>query len=462
MSMPADRVCSKQHELEWDDEQNTIRVHSTGSSTIVFDSFSSEADVQRRNLAANNISKLNQPERRFATEFNVCVSGDVTAILSASSVASYRTSDGRCNAQRRPDATPPPPLAASFSSVIMMGQSSPQVVSSASSCSASPLVVSSATPPATSASPPTDSELIAALAEEAAPSSSSPRPSMSFMNALSTVANQRVSASSTTSSSNRTDQLRKRCHDMLQQRTQRSNVHFQTVVFPPPAKRQCNLHHQGNDKPPPAGGADDRTTAAAAASSPPTASFFFASVPRPTEVHQTLVQATQNHLSKLPAAEAGHPLRCGGTSALPARGAHGNDARAVQPTSPPICNHGLGVHHPPASPVNLSSRPGSPSSPPLRISACTTSDAELTSMMGGSAFTPLYRRSQPPPPYTPDDSLLYDLRHQPRLSSSDLLFSSMACPVPVNGLLNLSDIHFRRSSEELIALSVLQELHTKK
>jgi hypothetical protein len=87
-------------------------------------------------------------------------------------------------------------------------------------------------------------------------------------------------------------------------------------------------------------------------------------------------------------------------------------------------------------------------------------------MIGGSAFTPLHRRSQPPlnsfAPYTHDESLLYDLRFQPRLSSSELHFSSMVCPVPVHGLLNLSDIHFRRSSEELIAISALQDLRSKK
>jgi hypothetical protein len=32
----------------------------------------------------------------------------------------------------------------------------------------------------------------------------------------------------------------------------------------------------------------------------------------------------------------------------------------------------------------------------------------------------------------------------------------------VAGLLNFSDMHFRRSSEELIALSVLQDLHMSK
>jgi hypothetical protein len=296
---------------------------------------------------------------------------------------------------------------------------------------------------------------------------------MSFMAALSTVASQRVR----TASSDRTDQLRKRCHDMLQQRTtptKRGNVHFQTVVFPPPppssSKRRCS----GGDEHAPAGGADDRAAGAAEAPTAAAASFFFASVPRPREVHQTLVQATQNQRPK-PPAEAGHPLCCGGTAAPPARGAHdddNDDARAALP----LCDHGVGAHRPaqtPGSPVTFDPRPGSPPPPPLRFSsyADAASDAELT--LDGSAFTPLLRRTQPlpsmmssaalPPP-TPDETLLglYDLRHPPRLSSSDLIFSSMACPVPVTGLLNLSDIHFRRSSEEMVAVSVLQELRTRK
>ena len=51
---------------------------------------------------------------------------------------------------------------------------------------------------------------------------------------------------------------------------------------------------------------------------------------------------------------------------------------------------------------------------------------------------------------------------QPRISSSDLIFTSMVCPVPIAGLINLSDVKLRRSSEEMLALSVLQDLGCKK
>jgi hypothetical protein len=47
---------------------------------------------------------------------------------------------------------------------------------------------------------------------------------------------------------------------------------------------------------------------------------------------------------------------------------------------------------------------------------------------------------------------------QPCLSSTDLIFTSMVCPVPVAGLINLSDVPLHSSSEEMIVLSVLQDL----
>jgi hypothetical protein len=38
-----------------------------------------------------------------------------------------------------------------------------------------------------------------------------------------------------------------------------------------------------------------------------------------------------------------------------------------------------------------------------------------------------------------------------RVSSSELFFNM--CPVPVTGLMNLSDIHIRRSSDEIVTLT---------
>ena len=478
MSIPADKidVSGQQREVQWDDATGNIHALSTGCSTIVFDSFSSEQDVHRRNTGVNNISKLNNPGQRFAADFNVRVSGEVTAILSASSVASYRVTD-----EKRKPQPPPEPVPASFSSVIANGggnNGSPMhssfspsmMVSSASSNSASPLVVSGTTPlPAVHS--PTDSELIASLAA-AAPSSSttSPSSSMSLLDALSMVANQRVRP--TAASDVRTDQLRKRCHEMLQQRgrgraavvNRHNNVHFQSVVFPPSSSER-------RDEPCSAGGvvADDR--AGEQPPHPPSTTSFFASVPRPREVHQTLMQATQNRRPSPPLpAEASHPLCCNGSATVPPGAVPVASYSHVCATAPPpsvsfaqslstsICgNSGNGT----AGNTRLDS-PGSPTEARFPFGADATPMAEVMAD-GGSAFTPLRRRRNPLPAF---DEPYYDHQHacdqQPRLSSLDLHFTSIVCPVPVAGLLNFSDMHFRRSSEELIALSVLQDLHMSK
>jgi hypothetical protein len=42
-----------------------------------------------------------------------------------------------------------------------------------------------------------------------------------------------------------------------------------------------------------------------------------------------------------------------------------------------------------------------------------------------------------------------------RFSSSDLVLATMACPVPVDGLMNLSDIRFHRSSDDMVTLAAV-------
>ena len=65
----------------------------------------------------------------------------------------------------------------------------------------------------------------------------------------------------------------------------------------------------------------------------------------------------------------------------------------------------------------------------------------------GSAFSlPVSRTTLPPLSFP-------DVNDGHRLSSSDIVFAALACPVPVDGLMNLSDLRFHRSSEELVALA---------
>jgi hypothetical protein len=63
--------------------------------TVVFDSYSPEHEVRRRNLKRNNASKLNHmPSNRFSADFNVRIRTDgVAAILCAETVSDYRVVD---------------------------------------------------------------------------------------------------------------------------------------------------------------------------------------------------------------------------------------------------------------------------------------------------------------------------------------------------------------------------------
>jgi hypothetical protein len=63
-------------------------------NTVVFDSFTPEPEVRRRNIMNNNISKINETSRHFRTEFSVRVHvSSVSAILCAGTVKEYRVVD---------------------------------------------------------------------------------------------------------------------------------------------------------------------------------------------------------------------------------------------------------------------------------------------------------------------------------------------------------------------------------
>ena len=81
----------------------------TAGNTLIFDSYTPEDEVNRRNIKKNNVSKLNQMQNRFPTGFCVGVRAtSVTAILSAGTVSRYRVVDKRTGdeieaSDKRPD-----------------------------------------------------------------------------------------------------------------------------------------------------------------------------------------------------------------------------------------------------------------------------------------------------------------------------------------------------------------------
>ena len=77
------------------DSIGDISAIDLSGNTIVFDSFSSETDVQARNRVVNSVSTCNDASKHFATNFNVRFSGNVAAVLSPSTVSSYRVVDAR-------------------------------------------------------------------------------------------------------------------------------------------------------------------------------------------------------------------------------------------------------------------------------------------------------------------------------------------------------------------------------
>ena len=531
------------------------------STTIVFDSFSDEQDVLRRDQQRNNISKINNPQRRFTTDFSVRVSGVVTAILSPNSVADYRVVDTKRAAMVSSRQAEP---AQSFSSVIAGGGGGgglhlhipppPSVMISSQS-------TTSAHSPMSAASP-SDSELIASLVE-AVPQSASPlypppppaaTTRTSFLTELSMVAN-RLYPTSTASpsplSSERTNLLRKRCQGtMLQQRgaqqhaasiiVQRQQQQQQEQTAAPMVNSDHHHHRDCEPETPDAvivvtpsfctPTAADSTAAlpsyaSASASSSSAFQSFFAPVPRPADVHRTLLQTAQAASARKRERDAdaqhggeaagaakycrgsggmdpdGDALHRSGSIGSAAGGGRGERCTGEQGAFSrgvaAFCSDSASFtasSFSAAAPVHVVNSSFNPTGRalPARVRrgeeegsgpfGATASFSSFTAASHAAAITtaevPSFRSHFLPPIATtllsssssmlaPADDFFSAMditthntlsRHHQRVSSSDLTFTSLACPVPVAGLLNLSDIQFRHSSEEIIALSVLQEL----
>jgi hypothetical protein len=93
-----DRLCNDQafqQTLTVQQDNGDIRVDCAAGTTVIFDSFSSEQEVQCRNMYLNSVSKINDPVRHFPVNFNVEVKGTVAAVLGPSTVSSYRVVDRR-------------------------------------------------------------------------------------------------------------------------------------------------------------------------------------------------------------------------------------------------------------------------------------------------------------------------------------------------------------------------------
>jgi hypothetical protein len=111
--------------IEVGDSVGDISAVNLSGSTVVFDSFSSEADVRARNPVVNSVSNCNdsarcgivvseanmsltgKKNRHFTTDFNVQFSGKVAAVLCPSTVASYRIVGPRSESLLPADKRPP-------------------------------------------------------------------------------------------------------------------------------------------------------------------------------------------------------------------------------------------------------------------------------------------------------------------------------------------------------------------
>ena len=548
----SDKKRGNQHQdsFEWTAEHHGASGGSTNcgidarfsdSNTIIFDSFSSEEDVRQRNLAVNNISKINDPGRRFAADFSVRVTGKVTTILSASTVSDYRVVDERRSVQNPMHALVAKPIA-SFSSVISAAPTTAAAIVegrilslTTTSSPTNPAVESpSFTYSSESTSPPTipvlssltDNELIESLAAASAKPTQVMvnREMVASLTALSTVATQKSNdiqfsqqLSTTPPSSTKTDQLRQRCHGLLQQRGggstnhQRQNMvialnnigknRSNTESDPMSTKQSADSSHSYTRDP-------MFVTFSSSASLPtPDTGSFFVSVPRPTEVHQTLLQTSQVGRKRDRNFDGDQLCRYGVQPnpsfsvdtdgyALNSSGSGVAASGIVPDSSSTFFRQDINASPPPSisaqslgsmadafsgNAVNVTGAPATPT----KRSPLSSLHEELTPSPTGmrifpvnapssaamsSAFTPLagfYRRLLPPMTTSASDA--YDVDYHPfqqqqRLSSTDIHLASMAfCPMPdAAERLNFSDIKFRRSSEEIIALCALSELSAKK
>ena len=474
-----------------------LHAHLSNSNTIIFDSFSSEVEVRKRNLVVNNISKINDPRRRFASEFNVRVTGKVTTILSASAVAEYRVVD-----DRRSGAQNMAKPIATFSSVI-----------SAASPVMARVVAMTTEPLAPVVSAESDNELIASLAAASVEQTMTIDDEvMTSLAALSAVATEKSNAveSTTPTTTTRTDQLRKRCHGLLQQREGATTHQRQNMVMDPHNVRIEPMHV--NQQYPVAYSAIFPHNTSMTSTTPHLSEpgSFFVSVPRPREVHETLLQTTQVR-RKRDSGELYHQSAGGiATTTVPAtifqrnsvfmdangyalNGSGGglaapnlvrnlsysffdqtiitDSASSVSASIGDTAGSGnssttLDSANSAATPTHQSTLSSfhenlTPSPSGDRNSSVNTSSGSAMS----SAFTPLsgYYRRLLPPIATPfvEDSAEYHPFQQPRVSSSEINFTSVLCSMP-GDTLNFADIMFHRSSEEIVALCALAELGAKK
>jgi hypothetical protein len=97
--MPDGVVSTRDFVQTMDLGSNDMNLSVTSGNTIIFDSFSPEAEVRKRNVRNNNVSKLNQIPNRFPTEFFVSLrASSVTAILCSNTVQDYKVIDKKSGA----------------------------------------------------------------------------------------------------------------------------------------------------------------------------------------------------------------------------------------------------------------------------------------------------------------------------------------------------------------------------
>lgn len=75
--------------LNVDDHTGNIKCSNIGGTSLIFDSYSDEDQVQSRNPIINNIRKIGDSSRHFRVNFNVSVIGSAAVVLSPSTVGAY-------------------------------------------------------------------------------------------------------------------------------------------------------------------------------------------------------------------------------------------------------------------------------------------------------------------------------------------------------------------------------------
>ena len=308
MAIPDKLSEQSTHSFQWTNNPLSlsadIHAHTIGCNTIVFDSFSSEEEVKQRNVVGNNVRKINDSNRRFSTDFRIRFSGRVSAVLSPSSIGSYRVVDAKRKSHHSPPASSQP----SFSSII------------SSTSPVSNKLTSTATTTTTPHAQEDDSQLIASLASACTAASSTTTAKTTFVAELSLVAErlalQQPEESTLPKITGQTDQHLKCCQTMMmlgqQHQPQPQPLMVNYESFPPsapapPTQQRFSLLHTKSinhvTSNPPVVAADQQHSG-----------FFFAPIPRPTEVERTLLHLLQtenrNKRARGGMDEDGHALHC--------------------------------------------------------------------------------------------------------------------------------------------------------